>query len=367
MVRFLLAVLLLILVGCFGRENRSVYGEEAFKIDTVLVSLPSSVSSTLILPHVFEYSNKECVLFYDHFDHGLVIIDLSEERFIKKINLAKEGPDFVESVGSMAVTEEGSIIIAGLNSITEVNFEGKVLSRLGINSYRNDLKGIDFDKYELQYNQYSGLQYDELNKTILMGVNPLAQTLLQNYTESTVAEISLSDGVVRLLPVFIPDSYRALSGNYGDLFKVGPIRKRGRIIFNFPLSSEVFIHHENTTKSIHLESQWSDDMADPIIDFSQGSDMARYTHKIKEVNYFPLVFDDFREQYYRIHRAAREGVEDSGQYYLTLADRNMNKIMELPFPQGYYIFSIVSERGLMFNAINKHESKLELIRYTFEL
>lgn len=131
------------------------------------------------------------------------------------------------------------------------------------------------------------------------------------------------------------------------------------------MSSQVFVMNQGTTKSLDLESKWSDNLAQPIKDFSKGTDLARYMHKTKEVNYFPLTYDRYRNLFYRIHKSSIQTTEESPKFYLSVIDSSLEKLAEFRFAEGYYIFPIVTKEGLMFSAINKHDDKLELIRYCF--
>lgn len=363
----LIAHLILLSQSCSDDSTSMVLGSESVSVDTTLVSLPANVSSSLIFPHTFFKEGEEHVMFYDHFDHGLVIVNISEREFVKRISLTRDGPNFVESVGAMAVLSNNRIAIAGMNFITVIDFEGKVRRRFSINSDRNDLSGLDFDLYQLEYNQYTGLQYDQYTETLLFNVNPIVRSKPQKYTGIKAAELSLKDEVIRLLPVNIPKVYQSLDGDYGDLVKAGVIRHKDGLVYNYPLSSKVFVSRVRKTESFDLDSKWSENLAAPIKDFSQGADLARYLHKTKEVNYFPLIYDKYRGLYYRMHKSSVQNLEEKPRFYLTVADDRFTKLAELPFAEGYYIFPIVLQDGLMFSAINMHDDQLELIRYNFGL
>lgn len=232
-VDFFTISLVVLLFGCTGREPSKTLGFEAPSIDTLYVPLPVNVSPSLIFPHVFIQGGREQVLFYDHFDHSFSVIDVSERLVVKKISLTKDGPDFVESVGSMTVLGDNRIAVAGMNFITVMNFEGKVSERFSINSQRSDLNGLDFDMFELEYNQYSGLQYDPNSESLLFNINPLKRSEPQRYAGSKVAEVSLSNRIIRPVAIFTPSRYQSLDGDYGELVKVGVLRQNDKFVYNY--------------------------------------------------------------------------------------------------------------------------------------
>lgn len=204
---FLIVAIATICVGCSTEKRNERSDITRSTLDTLLITLPLNVSASLIRPHLFTLDTDELIVAYDYLDHSISILNLSKRAYSKKINLVKDRPDFIESVGAMAVLDQGSIIIASMNYLTIMNFDGKVLEMFSINTSRNDLEGFDFLKFELDYSQYSGLQYDSKRGSILMQISSMVRSKPQEYEGSRIAEVGLREKNIRQLEVRIPKVY----------------------------------------------------------------------------------------------------------------------------------------------------------------
>lgn len=359
---------LLIIALCFScsakkRDDLSFVGKPV--VDTLLINLPGGVSSSLIRPHLFNDGVDEMIAFYDYFDHSISILNLTDRAYTRKIPLLREGPDFVESLGAISMIDKNSLIVVSLNYLTILNFEGKVIGRLSINTDNRDLSGIDFGHLELNYNQYSGLQYNSSSNSVLMQISSFEREESQKFSGSRVAEIEFDTRKIIALDVKMPTDYTSLEGSYGDLTAIGYCRIEGGLVYNFPMSSEIFVELGGVTRRYSLNSDYADTKASPISDFSQGADLARFFHQTKSVFYLPVYHDSFRDLYYRIHKSEVNDIEEIPVFYLMIIDSEFNKLTEFHFPEGYYTFPIISREGLIFSAIDRYENKLELIRYKF--
>ena len=334
-------------------------------VDTVFIELPVSVSANLVRPHLFSSGEVDLLLTYDYFGHNLEIFNLTEKTYLRTVTLQQEGPDFIESVGAMTVLGEDSILVAGLSYLSLLDFEGKVLDRFRFNSDNTEFDGVALDRLELGYNQYSGLQFSPTRNSVLMQVNSLERVESQKYRGDRVAEINLGLKKVESFGGKIPEDYASVKGAYGNLTSVGFFRLDEGLIYNFPMSSDIFVNSEGKVRRYSPKSQFTDNLATPISDFSQGGDAARMVHQARSVYYLPVYQDPYSKFYYRLHKSSVMSIDDQPEYFLMVMDKDFNVLQEIPFPWGYYAFPIVSKEGLMFMAFNKHDDKLELIRYRF--
>lgn len=370
-VKYPTCMMVLLMVTFFGhscdRANRLSLDDKMVEADTILISLPPHVSSMLIRPYVFRYGASEHLCMYDFQNHALIFFNLNEVRYHGKIKLEEHGPDFVESVGAVAYLDDRTFLLAGMNYLSRIDEEGTVIKRMVINSHNSDFEGLDFGTIELSYNQYAGLQYNTERNSVLMEVSSRSQRLkAHKFHGKRIAELYFEEGRGELLDVVIPDDYSSVEGYLGDLSRVGFLRWGDTLIYNFPMSSEVFIKIKDT-RAIREEvvSAQVSAMAKPMNVADAVSSSARIDYQYTSLFYFPVARDSIRNLFYRV---ARRSVDSPGQktdYFLSFIDANWNRLLEIKFPENYYVFPIVSGQGLMFPAFNKHDDKLELIRYRF--
>ncbi|WP_236017522.1 DUF4221 family protein [Roseivirga sp. E12] len=329
-----------------------------------MIELPKSTSSTLSRPALIEVEGVEYLIFYNRLDHSLSLINLSKRKYVKKIDLTREGPNFISDVRSMTFLTESVVLVESHNYLTKINIEGTVLQRLSINSQSRDMNGLDQGVFELRGNQYTGLQYSPSDSSIVMEINSLERVQPQKYRGSKLAKVYLDKRLIVPLDIGFPLDYSRLDGDYGAMGGIGYYRKGQDIVYNFEMSSDVFLSTNKT--GYKLESAYTQNFAQPIKDFSSGFNMSRVEHQIKSLTFYPVIFDPNRKLYYRLHRGEVLSVDDDPVFYLIFSDSNFEKVREIQFPQNYYIYPIVSREGLMFVAFNKHDDKLELLSYKFE-
>ena len=199
----------------------------------------------------------------------------------------------------------------------------------------------------------------------MINVNSLDRQFPQRYAGERLTEVDLTDGRLKLLNVTIPEEYTTLNGNYGELTRVGFSRNGEMIVYNFPMSSDVFLLDGNESVRYKVNSLHGDDIAKPIEVIDGNIDLARAKHLYEALTYYPPFFDHYQNRYYRSYKTAVENDLEESEYYCVVFDETLQKLGEFKFPKNYYVYPIISREGLMFMAFNKHDDKLELIRYRF--
>lgn len=354
--------LLFCFVACNKKQKVNSGGVQVYA-DTLVIDIPSFTSSNLVRPTVWQEDQIEYLAAYNYLDHSLSIFNLTDETYFKRTSLDRQGPHFVDAIGAMSFDVDSKcFIVVNYQWITLINLEGKVLKRLKINNgTQNDLEGIDFEEYELYYNQYSGLQFDQVSKKFLLGVASLNRRHPQRDTTSRLAEIDLTNNSIVPLDIKMSNDFTELPGDYGELTRIGFWRKGSGIVFNFAMSAKVFIKESDSLMVYDNESTLLDNLAQPMK--GGGSwNKNRIEHQLYSQAFYPMVYNKHQDIYGQVQKTdSRSSSED--YYGLFFYDEHLNLIREIEFPENYYIFSIVSKRGLMFMSFNKHDDKLELVRY----
>ncbi|MFY0591347.1 DUF4221 family protein [Roseivirga sp.] len=367
MYKFILGCFFLILLGmvvsCDHKAQESVSG---FSISKFIfeVDLPPSVSPNLSLPFIWFEEEDEFLAAYSYTDHSIVIINLSQRAFVNKVRLITEGPDFVQSVRAISIWDKNTLLIGGNDYITLITLEGKVIRRLLINNTDSDFTGFDFTVGRLSVNKYSGLQYSPSDKSILMEVYYFTK---QSDAEVNPLMVSLNLETLHIEQNSVPVKLFRTAGNYGELRGVNFWRNNDVLTINYKSSSQVLIKNSMGESIFSMKSNNTPNDAGPIEVMSGSSNVSIFEHQVRSANFYPVITDNYRNLFYRIVKGENINFEDDEDFYLSVASKDFVEYMEIPFPKGYYIFGIPSKEGLMFIAYNKHDDKLELVNYRFEL
>ena len=331
--------------------------------ETIIIDLPSSTSANLTVSALEEIKGVEYLASYNYLDHCISLMSLTQRRYLKKIELNFVGPDFIKSVGAIAILSLDSFLIVNDQHLTFIDSNGKVVRRYAINDVEKNLWSFDFSKFVLRYNHLSGLQYDSQKQTILLEMSLLSRGSPQKYKGSVIAEVNIKNLTIVPLNLYIPELYQALKGDYGELVRPGYWRFDEKIIYNFKMSPAVFVNDGKNTLNYLLKGLNTMDVAPPIMDFSDGYNLSRIRHQILSQNFSTIIYDPYRNVYCRTHSVAKDQVDDKQKFYLIIADLHFNILEEVEFLEGYYTLPLMSREGLMFMAFNKHDDRLELINY----
>lgn len=328
-------------------------------IDSLYVQLPINTSANLIQPTIWKEGKSELLGAYNYLDHSLSVINITDRRYEVQIRLKENGPDFVDAVNGLAYCGENRLLVSSIRYLTSIDFEGNVLDRVRLNDTSSDLKGFDFTVGRLEVSRHSGLQFDANSGEILLSaIVREADGLFRRY----VASVNVLTKRVRLTE--IPNFESRKQGEYfGNLNGFHFRRLDGGFIVNPSFASELVLL-SNDYSHLFIRSSVTDNKASA---YNRQSDKFANVveHHIESVEFYP-VFSSYDQSYFfRVHKGPLDQNTDKEPFYLIVTDKKFNKLLEQPFPENYYITPIVSREGLMFVAFNKHDDKLELIRYRF--
>ena len=266
----------------------------------------------------------------------------------------------MDSVNGIAYYGDDKLLLSSIKYLTVIDFRGKVLDRVRLNSTNSDLQGFDFSVGRLEVSRSSGLQFDPISREVLLGaVKREGNGQLKKY----VASISVPEKRVRLikLPDFISKNEGESFGNLnGFCFR----RLGDELIVNPGYASELVLIGGGTSR-FFINSSITPNKAQVYLRQS-GEYSSIMSHKMKSVEFYPVFSSYDGSVFFRIHKGPINEKLQREPFYLMVTDRKFNKLLEIPFPENYYISPIISKEGLMFMAFNKHDDKLELIRYRFK-
>ena len=125
---------------------------------------------------------------------------------------------------------------------------------------------------------------------------------MEYYKESFVAELDLENLVFKELDVPYPEIYYDTHFGFRDI-PTGTIGGDGKLNFTFSISSNLYQYSETEgqVRAFGATSDFTDNMANelPIADCTEASKAMK--HNLLNVKYLQLLFDPYKNLYYRFH------------------------------------------------------------------
>ena len=346
------------LVSCNNQEGNG-FDLDDLVIDTINIQLPIYTSANLIQPFLWTEDEFEWLVGYNYLDHSISVFNLTKRQYFKQIKLEENGPNFVDTVSGIAFYGANTLILSSVKYITLINFDGKVLDRIRLNNSSSELNGFDFTSGRMDVIRHSGLQFESESGEILLGA---VKREYDGQVKKYIAAINISTRAVRLID--LPDFESRKKGErFGNIEGFSFNRIDDGLIVNPRFSSELVLLDDGQSR-YYVNSSFVVNKSAP---FTNGS--AEYSniieHQNSTVEFFPVFRTFDKKMFFRIHKGGLDKVSQKQPFFLIYADKGFNKLHEQSFPESYYIIPIISKEGLMFMAFNKHDDKLELIRYRF--
>jgi len=362
----LLLSLFLFTVSCEMNQSADFKARDKFHVlvDTVFIDVPAFTSPNLISLFTAKIENTEHLIGYNYQNHSIDIYNLKNRVYKTTIPLKRDGPDFVSGVRALDLYSDEQFIIADDYHLTLLDFNGQVLERFSINIENSELKGFDFLEGRVMVNRNSGLQYDPSNQSLILEAyffRPFDPLIHSPY----LTEVNLKEKAISLIDLPDLSSRFVYENNYGELRGINFLRIGDSLILNPKFSSDVHLVTNGESSSYQLRSSYTDNLAEPLKLMNGSLSESRVQHQLKSVQFYPMVWDPFQELFYRAHKSQLDDLNQESEFFLTIADKDFRKVLEFKLPEGYYIFPIIASDGVLFSAFNKHDDKLELIRYRF--
>lgn len=265
---------------------------------------------------------------YSQFDSVLEWFRLDDGAEFGRIRLPQSGPLPISRVESFYVHNLDSIFILGTKDLVMIDTSGTIKWNLPINfKIDKDTLGMDFDKFML-YNtpkNRSPMFYDEESQNIYMAIKPSTGEKIYDLQGCPLAaRYNLDSGQFEVLPIRSPAAFYQY---YTPLDKPNITFEKGRVLYNFPYSNQLFIYNlENDNLDVKsLESEFLPGSAIPL-DRRSMEDRERMMRYICEnVDYYRVQFDPQTKLYYRLAIAPDEGGRHRGKLVLSA----YNELFEL--------------------------------------
>lgn len=364
---------LFILYSCSNNPDykllSSNYSHEKISLQIKSVHIPiDSLGMTYYRKiSLFREDSTNFLVGYHKVLHALDVYDLDGRKFIKRIYLAKEGPDKINDVVGLYAVNFDTIFINDYFAIVLIDDRGSIKEEIPIS-----------DKKLFTQNK---IPYGTLTSTLNFGVNflpginsfllffsPASRNLSQKAAQKIpfAAELSLNGQKLTLLPLkYSPYYYKSKEG-WGNMYQPNLTVYKDLIIFNFPIEPNIYSYNLVTGKfnKYGAQSKLTQNLSEP---FTTGSDPNMYI--VKNTLFFKTIYDPYRNLYYRIHwgkcKIKKNATEFNTPYdkklYLMVFDNSFKIIKEIQLseytylPYGYFC----TEEGLFISSahpLNKNIS-----------
>ncbi|HHH49994.1 MAG TPA: DUF4221 domain-containing protein [Saprospiraceae bacterium] len=361
----LTSFLLLIVLSCkqtAPESNKPNYSNKKFLLETVEIDQGAYIFNDFYrFFHTNEIEGKEQFWAYNPKAHQLEGYDLDNKVVIGKIPFQKTGPNRIAQIYSFYVHNMDSIFVLTSTNLLLLNKKTQIKFNYRINNTNNtQIKGIDFSK-----NVFCGSTdfmnpiffCKEKNRLYLPTKSLLARAKKEYYQQSLFGYLDLKNLIFTKLNTTYPKAYQAL---------IFPNNKANisfacdKVIYNFPVSSTVFIYQidNDQIKSYPAQSHLS-------ANESEGIPLNRYSGDRSSLNnlftknpsFYSISYLPKEALFFRWNFAQSEKENRRGNLILSAFDKKFNLIHE-EILNPYYYRGVATKKGFLIqNMQDRKEGK----------
>ena len=344
----------LLLSGC-KNSTKEEKSSDSLKINFTEKCIPIDYNQNSLYIQAITKLTDSATLFYAYNKnhHKIDVFNLSNASFLKEIQLEYVGPAGIPYFNSFDVRNNEDLIFGEFKFFSKLS--NNALSKVFFsNDYNQNItlkNGFDFDNYLLDPGGKDKLPIDSF-KNYYLGVFPITkmryyEIIKFNFEKRTLEKLDYE------FPSIFNDKF------YGDNMTPNIIFIDNSLLINYGFSSKVFRYdlQKKTTDQYDLNSSFTKNLSNPISkqDFK---DPALRTAYDKEITFFGMKYDPFRNLYYRIHLAPRKSLKEKPRFYLMIIDMELNVLKEIELPSGLKPYFEIGNEGVYFPKQTGSESQL---------
>lgn len=375
---------LVLLINCTSESNFELL--ESQKKSTSIVekiiqiSIPADSVGMQYYRRISTYFNDSVYYFigYHEIINALDLYNISERKFVKRIELAEKGPNSINSINSIFIHNLDSIFIEESSSLVIIDTIGKIRRRI-------NLRGEEiFNNNKIPYGIFTStlnfsIKYSSKNNTVLLYYAPREFEYFSNkyLMTSFLGEISLANITpkITLLPLKYSSYYlKGKDIGFGSMFQPNVTIYKDLIVYNFPIESNIYTYNLYTgdTHKFGAKSVFSNNLVEP---YSENQD--RNTHLVKSTIFLKTIYDPYKKLFYRIHWGNCENKNNSMELntlshkplYLMVFDQDFNVLKEIKLednkylPFGYFL----TDEGLFISSGHPNNEDVDFNKLQFDL
>lgn len=376
-----MALVALFFLACSGKSSIKDFSEtkKLVKIDSVTLVLDSKTSFEFQNVRYYNNDSIEWLVVLNQNIHGINIYDLKTGELESQFSVPTEGPEGMQALNGFTFVSPDSIFLfnkMSLSKIAIVDFRG---DRVGTLSGNNVI--IESDPYNLPVINHQSNTY---SPTVKIGQKLYFTRWAffdfsrpENISSDYPLEFSLDLQTFKLeeMPISFPKWMQNQGWNMMYLLNGKTLNSKGDFVYHFGGDDSVTTLYSNGEKKRYYAGlSGSKFNKEPIK--SSGDQMRSVEEVMTTTIYWGLVYDKFRNVYYRIadrpitFRQTHKTLNDTYEKPISIVilDSAFNKIGEHDLPKDCYVFYglFVGKNGLYIPRLNPKYSNFseDLITYS---
>lgn len=350
--------------------NQTSSSHLTYQVDSISIPL-----DTLSLPRYdFFHHYKDTLFAYNLSTHSMDIFSLSSKKILRHVILDREGSNGVGQIEGLYVHRPDSVFVYANKKLYVLDDQGKIRQSISL------VRSLDYQKFgSLAANLHFRLQYDAKRKTVFL----LSIYAPGNYNNPFISTLNLNSEEFSQLPINYSDYYINNQGNVGYLaYPNKDLIYHDLLVYNFLYESNIYTYDlKNRKKSVYkAESRFSPSYASIFSIKNQNPDDWS-KHSLENPHYFHVLYDPYRQLYYRFHWGQVSYQTTHGQtstfldkeLFLMVFDERFNILKEIKLPKDIFIIHswFVGKEGLYVSPThpknkNQEEDKLNFQIFKFE-
>lgn len=320
-------------------------------------------------------SSDSLYIGYNSMRHSLDVFDYVNSVALKRIQLFTEGPNAVEDVAGLYFKQQDSIFILTQTQLTILNFQGQKIFSMPVNE-ANQEQEIFTDYFAYGGNEANNLLYDAKEKSVYVQALDVkyGQCRKEHY-DKLLYKINIQTQKAELMLFQYAEQYR---DNYFGFFQDFEFtQSNDKLLTVFPVLSSLFIFNltDNSTQVIGGEPSVGASRTDLLDWQSCNVDDVKMRHYVENVQFHKLIYDSYRDLYYRFHHGDAKSKKADGTFktindkdqMLTVFNSSFEIIEEIKLDDRRYpILNVfVGQKGLYINApINENCLRFRILKFS---
>ena len=337
-------VLLCLQSACSENPKHLVLDLTDYDSIAVTIDYPILSSYSRLQPYI--RNGDMYVVGYNHFEHYYDFINLSGgEHF--SVEMQREGADGVLTPSDFVVLQD-EIVCKNQEGVIVVGMDGKVKNRLSMQELVHPENVYSATTRTATLGNYN--YWDADGSRVFIPFYPLVSGIPAGKIYDAEKH------ALEPLPFSYPDSIQRAIRSLGGLSTPFVNGDADRIVYNYPVSSEVYLYDWKTkeTKVIDMRSLTvSNELA--ISEFNIPDQKGRFTKELKSSRFNWVHYHAESGRYYRVHLASIESLKTmfDRKSYLMVYDEKKNETKEYLLPADFSNAYVVQD-DVMYVAYKKN-------------
>ena len=281
------------------KNSQSNNHQIKFFTEEIQIPIDTLSSPSYFIYHHYSDEGNDYLFTYNGNIHALDVYNLSTKNLYKRINLQGEGPDDVSGLQKIYVHNWDSIFVHRHLFTHLIDTAAKVYESFDLQTI-SDTSSDDIG--DLIVNRNFDFAYHPGTQSVYF-YNVYSGNIPKCIQNPVVAKLNIQTKTISLLPIFQSEYYQQNNGRFGFLYQVNATVTPQRLIYNFPIESNIYAYDFFTQQTqIHGgKSRNSENLVPAFREQNMEEEEAWNKHAIESTTFFRILHDPYRKLFYRFH------------------------------------------------------------------